>query len=99
MPIERFDELYARERDPRDFSTRWCMHGTNLAASMAAYLAVCGFPEVTSGEDHALWAALIAADCWPIVTPLAPATTSGRRYRPSPAGVADLLTRIDDVPA
>jgi len=75
------------------------VHGTNLGVSMAAYLEVGGFPGVVTGEDHALWRALAAADRRLVSTPMAPVITSGRRHGRSPAGFAGFLARMDGVTA
>jgi len=75
------------------------VHGTNLGVSMAAYLDVGGFSDVATGEDHAIWAALIAAERRLVATPLAAVTTSGRRKGRSPAGFAGFLTQLDGLSA
>jgi glycosyltransferase involved in cell wall biosynthesis len=75
------------------------VHGTNLGVSLAAYLDAGGFPALPTGEDHALWRALAAADRRLLATPLAPVTTSGRRLGRSPDGFADLLIGLDALSA
>ncbi len=85
-------------RGRMDFAHRH-VHGTNLGVSMAAYLDAGGFPAIATGEDHALWEALRAADRRLVATPLAAVTTSGRRHGRSPAGFAEHLTSLDCSPA
>jgi len=75
------------------------VHGTNLGVSLAAYLHAGGFPPLATGEDHALWRALVDAGRCLVATPEAPVTTSGRRRGRSPAGFAGLLGRLGSLPA
>ncbi len=75
------------------------VHGTNLGVSMAAYLHAGGFSPLVTGEDHALWQALVAAGRRLVATPEAPVTTSGRRHGRSPAGFAGTLGRLGSLPA
>ncbi|MDQ6617180.1 MAG: glycosyltransferase [Actinomycetota bacterium] len=70
------------------------VHGTNLGVSMAAYLEAGGFSPLATGEDHALWRALLKAGRPVVATPAAPVRTSGRRRGRSPAGFADTLIRL-----
>jgi len=74
------------------------VHGTNLGVSMAAYLHAGGFSPLATGEDHALWRALVAAGRRLVATPEAPVTTSGRRHGRSPAGFAGTLGRLGSLP-
>jgi glycosyltransferase involved in cell wall biosynthesis len=75
------------------------VHGTNLGVSVAAYRAAGGFSPLISGEDHALWQALAGRGHNLVATPLAPVTTSGRRYGRSPAGFAARLRQWGPIPA
>ena len=75
------------------------VHGTNLGVSMAAYLDAGGFSPLATGEDHALWRALLGAGRRVVATPAAPVTTSGRRRGRSPAGFAGTLVRLGSMPA
>jgi hypothetical protein len=72
------------------------VHGTNLGLSMAAYLEVGGFAPLVTGEDHALWDALVRAGHTVVATPMVPVTTSGRRRGRSPDGFAATLQRIGE---
>jgi len=74
------------------------VHGTNLGVSLAAYLLAGGFSPLVTGEDHALWRALVVAGRRLVATPEAPVTTSGRRHGRSPAGFAGTLGRLGSVP-
>ncbi len=75
------------------------VHGTNLGVSLAAYRQAGGFPPLATGEDHALWRALVDAGRCLVATPEAPVTTSGRRRGRSPAGFAGTLGRLGSIPA
>lgn len=74
------------------------VHGTNLGLSLAAYLLAGGFSPLVTGEDHALWRALVEAGRRLVATPEAPVTTSGRRHGRSPAGFAGTLGRLGSLP-
>lgn len=45
------------------------VHGANLGVRGSAYLAAGGFPDVTSGEDWALWRSLALVGPNPVVPP------------------------------
>lgn len=75
------------------------VHGTNLGVSMAAYLHAGGFSPLATGEDHALWRALVDSGRRLVATPEAPVTTSGRRRGRSPAGFAGTLVRLGSMGA
>jgi hypothetical protein len=72
------------------------VHGTNLGLSMAAYLGAGGFAPLVTGEDHALWDALVRVGRTVVATPLMPVTTSGRLRGRSPDGFAATLQRIGE---
>jgi cellulose synthase/poly-beta-1,6-N-acetylglucosamine synthase-like glycosyltransferase len=74
------------------------IHGANIGVRGAAYAAVGGFAGVRSDEDVALVAALDAAGhsiAWDTEAPVA---TSTRRVGRAPAGFADALADIIDLP-
>ncbi len=74
------------------------IHGANIGVRATAYTGVGGFAGVRSDEDVALVAALDAAGhsiAWDTDAPVA---TSTRRVGRAPAGFADALAEIIDLP-
>jgi glycosyltransferase involved in cell wall biosynthesis len=75
------------------------VHGANLGVRAAAYLEAGGFPEVPTGEDRALVAALTAAGARVYRTRALPVVTSARRDARAPGGFGDYLADLDAAPA
>jgi hypothetical protein len=71
------------------------VHGANLGFSAAAYLRAGGFPDVPTGEDHALVAALEAVGCRVLRTRALTVVTSARREARAPDGFSDYLAELD----
>lgn len=71
------------------------VHGANLSFRASAYLQAGGFPELPTGEDRALVAALAAAGSRVRYTRAVTVTTSGRRDARAPHGFGHYLTALD----
>ncbi|MEV0621959.1 glycosyltransferase family 2 protein [Nonomuraea sp. NPDC050404] len=71
------------------------VHGANLGLTAAAYLAVGGFAELPTGEDHALVAALESAGRRVLRTTAVSVVTSARRSPRAPGGFGHLLAGLD----
>ena len=71
------------------------VHGANLGFRAAAYLRAGGFPDVTTGEDRALVAALDAAGSRVLRTRALIVVTSARREARAPHGFGDYLAGLD----
>jgi glycosyltransferase involved in cell wall biosynthesis len=71
------------------------VHGANLGFRAAAYLQAGGFPEVPTGEDGSLVAALTAAGCRVRHTGILPVVTSARRDARAPHGFSGYLAGLD----
>ena len=71
------------------------VHGANLGFSAAAYLRAGGFPDVPTGEDRALVAALDAAGSRVLRTRALTVVTSARREARAPHGFSDYLAGLD----
>jgi glycosyltransferase involved in cell wall biosynthesis len=71
------------------------VHGANLGFSAAAYLRAGGFPDVPTGEDRALVAALEAVGGRVLRTRALTVVTSARREARAPHGFADYLAGLD----
>jgi glycosyltransferase involved in cell wall biosynthesis len=85
-----FRKRYARGNGPHSH-----VHGANLGFRAAAYLRAGGFPEVPTGEDHALVAALTAAGSRVLRTRTLTVVTSARRDARAPHGFGDYLAGLD----
>jgi len=64
------------------------VHGANLGVRGDAYLAVGGFPPLPTGEDVALWRALVRDGRATVATRALVVTTSARRRARAPDGFA-----------
>jgi glycosyltransferase involved in cell wall biosynthesis len=71
------------------------VHGANLGVRAAAYLQAGGFPEVPTGEDQALVAAVTAGGGRVHYTRILPVLTSGRRDSRAPDGFSGYLAGLD----
>jgi glycosyltransferase involved in cell wall biosynthesis len=70
------------------------VHGANLAASAAAYLAVGGFPPLALAEDHAFVAAACTIGHRVAYAHDLPVVTSSRRTARAAGGFSAFLTRL-----
>ena len=75
------------------------VHGANLGFRAADYLQVGGFPDIATGEDRALVAALTAAGSRVHYTRALPVVTSARRDARAPHGFSDYLADLDTASA
>jgi len=75
------------------------VHGANLGVRADAYLAVGGWADLATAEDHDLWRRLGAAGAALVTTIEAPVTTSGRGDGRAPSGFAALLTSLGQLAA
>ena len=71
------------------------VHGANLGFRASAYLRAGGFPDVPTGEDHALVAALAAGGSRVCRTRALTVVTSARREGRAPDGFSDYLVELD----
>jgi glycosyltransferase involved in cell wall biosynthesis len=71
------------------------VHGANLGFRAAAYLQAGGFPDLPTGEDRALVAALTAAGSRVRYTRALTVTTSARRDARAPHGFGRYLANLD----
>ena len=71
------------------------VHGANLGVGAAAYLRSGGFPDVVTGEDHALVAALTAVGGRVLYTRTISVVTSARLDARAPHGFSDYLAGLD----
>ena len=71
------------------------VHGANLGFRASAYLRAGGFPDVPTGEDRALVAALTAAGSRVRYTRAITVATSARRDARAPQGFGCYLARLD----
>lgn len=71
------------------------VHGANLGVRAAAYLRAGGFPEVPTGEDRALVAALTGAGGRVLFAGTLPVVTSARRDARAPHGLSGYLAGLD----
>jgi glycosyltransferase involved in cell wall biosynthesis len=71
------------------------VHGANLGFRAAAYLRAGGFPDVPTGEDRALVAALDAAGSRVLRTRALTVLTSARSDARAPHGFGDYLAGLD----
>jgi cellulose synthase/poly-beta-1,6-N-acetylglucosamine synthase-like glycosyltransferase len=85
-----FSQLYHSAAGPRRH-----VHGANLGFRASAYLAAGGFPEVPTGEDRALVAALTAAGSRVRYTRAVSVATSARPNARAPHGFSSYLARLD----
>ena len=85
-----FHSRYGRGTGPHSH-----VHGANLGFRAAAYLRAGGFPDVPTGEDRALVAALAAAGSQVLRTRALTVLTSARRDSRAPHGFADYLAGLD----
>jgi cellulose synthase/poly-beta-1,6-N-acetylglucosamine synthase-like glycosyltransferase len=67
------------------------VHGANLGFRAAAYLRTGGFPELPTGEDHALVASLAGSGGKVLRTDAVTVVTSARMQARAPSGFADYL--------
>jgi glycosyltransferase involved in cell wall biosynthesis len=81
-----YARYYATDRSP--------VHGATLGFTADAYVAAGGFPAISTGEDHALVAAMERTGRRVLRTPRVTVITSARtRYR-APHGFGHLLTTL-----
>jgi glycosyltransferase involved in cell wall biosynthesis len=85
-----FHSRYGRGTGPHSH-----VHGANLGFRAAAYLQAGGFPDVPTGEDRALVAALAAAGSQVLRTRALTVLTSARRDARAPHGFGDYLAGLD----
>jgi glycosyltransferase involved in cell wall biosynthesis len=71
------------------------VHGANLGFRAAAYLRAGGFPDLPTGEDHALVAALTATGSRVHHTRALTVVTSARRVARAPHGLSSYLTELE----
>jgi glycosyltransferase involved in cell wall biosynthesis len=71
------------------------VHGANLGFRASAYLRAGGFPDVPTGEDHALVAALTATGSRVCRTRALIVATSARRDARAPHGFSSYLAEMD----
>jgi glycosyltransferase involved in cell wall biosynthesis len=71
------------------------VHGANLGFRASAYLKAGGFPDLPTGEDQALVAALTATGSQVLFTRALTVTTSGRRDARAPHGFGHYLAQLD----
>jgi hypothetical protein len=71
------------------------IHGANLGFNAQAYLTAGGFTAVRTGEDRALYRAIVDRGGTPCVDGEVRVTTSGRRQARAPMGFAAVLTALD----
>jgi hypothetical protein len=71
------------------------VHGANLGFRASAYLRAGGFPDVPTGEDHALVAALTATGSRVCRTRALTVVTSARRDARAPHGFSGFLAELD----
>ena len=77
---------YAADRSP--------VHGANLGFTADAYVAAGGFPAISTGEDHALVAAMERTGRRVLRTPRVSVITSARTLYRAPHGFGHLLTTL-----
>lgn len=70
------------------------VHGANLGFRAAAYLRAGGFPELPTGEDHALVASLAASGGKVLRTDAVTVVTSARMQARAPDGFSDYLAGL-----
>jgi glycosyltransferase involved in cell wall biosynthesis len=70
------------------------VHGANLGFRAAAYLRAGGFPELPTGEDHALVASLAASGGKVLRTDAVTVVTSARMQARAPDGFRDYLAGL-----
>lgn len=85
----------AYERRYRRPGRRPPVHGANLGVRLDAYLAVGGFPVVTSGEDHLFVERLIRAGYGVMASSVAPVHTSARRMARAHGGFSGYLRALE----
>lgn len=71
------------------------VHGANLGVRADAYLAVGGWPDTDTAEDHGLWDRLRRAGWSTTASVDVRVTTSGRREGRAPAGFAAHLRSLE----
>lgn len=110
-------QLDAAEADPTAlarFATRYGaglrpdghrhVHAANLGVRLSSYLSVGGFPDLPSGEEHALWRRLRALGVRPVADRRLAVVTSARLTGRAPDGFAadlraDARQRVTSGPA
>lgn len=85
----------AYERRYRRPGRRPPVHGANLGVRLDAYLAVGGFPAVTSGEDQLLVERLVRAGYSVMASAVAPVHTSARRSARARDGFSGYLRALE----
>ena len=85
-----FNKRYGAGTEPHPH-----VHGANLGIRAAAYLRAGGFPDVPTGEDHALVAALTATGSRVRRTRALTVVTSARRAARAPHGLSSYLTELE----
>jgi cellulose synthase/poly-beta-1,6-N-acetylglucosamine synthase-like glycosyltransferase len=71
------------------------VHGANLGFRACAYLKAGGFPDVATGEDHALVASLTAHGSRVLRTRSVTVITSARKQARAPQGFSTFLGQLD----
>ena len=71
------------------------IYGANLGLTKAAYLEAGGMPALDSGEDHALWGALVRRNRFAVNVPDVVVATSARREGRAPDGFSALLRTLE----
>lgn len=84
---KRFREAYLMEPD----GAHPHVHACNIGIQAEAYLKAGEWPELASGEDHALWHQLLRCGVKPLSTSQIGIVTSGRRTGRAPNGFAQVL--------
>ena len=72
------------------------VYAANLGLTKAAYLDAGGVAPIDSGEDHALWNALVLTGRRPVHAPDVLVSTSTRREGRAPDGFSALLRSLED---
>lgn len=95
---ERYDAVVARGLvvDGSGADVHDHVYGANLGVRGDAYLAAGGFPAEGAGEDHALWARLVAAGVPVERSRTVRVRTSARLRGRAAGGLADLLRSLEE---
>jgi glycosyltransferase involved in cell wall biosynthesis len=84
----RWSEAYDAESAP--------IHGASLGVNAHTYLSVGGFGSLVTGEDRALYEAVVAVGANVHEDDDVKVITSGRRHARAPSGFSDALTNFND---
>jgi GT2 family glycosyltransferase len=90
VPV-RFHEIYGGAHDDHPH-----VHGANLGVRADAYLAVGGWPALTSGEDNGLWDAVRAVGLPVLSTRTVHVVTSSRTVTRATGGFGQWLVELAD---